>query len=315
MQMAEDESGTSRQLFTSYAREDLERVTTLKRGLERLHHQVWIDDRLSVGQEWWDEILLQIRRCDAVVVAVSPALIKSRASGLERTYARRLGKRILPVFVRPVSAQLLPPDLAAVQFVDYSEPGADAAFQLAFALNGLPPSPPLPDPLPEPPPVPVSYLSSLGEQVKAATLTLDEQFAIVARLRDALAEPEEREDALSLLRALDRRVDLYHAPARQISEVLAQQQGTGHGGKAAAEVAGPDGPVIASRTSADNRRSTSGTEPSRSRTLSEQERRSAAAGVPEGWYPDPTGRHRLRWFDGDWSDWASDGGPALLDIL
>lgn len=40
-----------------------------------------------------------------------------------------------------------------------------------------------------------------------------------------------------------------------------------------------------------------------------------AAAPPAGWYADPSGRHRLRWFDGDWSRWATDVGPAIDDPL
>src|SRR5262245_5500622 len=33
-----------------------------------------------------------------------------------------------------------------------------------------------------------------------------------------------------------------------------------------------------------------------------------------GWHADPTGRHRVRYHDGDrWTAWAADDGPAALD--
>lgn len=36
--------------------------------------------------------------------------------------------------------------------------------------------------------------------------------------------------------------------------------------------------------------------------------------TPDGWYPDPTGRHQLRrWEAGRWSDWVSTGGQMGTD--
>jgi Trypsin-like peptidase domain/TIR domain len=210
-------------LFVTYAREDRALVDRLRTGLQRLRHEVWIDDRLVVGDAWWDVILRQIRQSDAILVAVSPALLQSQASALEREYARRLGKVILPISVRPVRPELMPPDLASLQMVDYSEPDVGAAFELADALAHLPQSPELPDPLPEPPPVPLSYLSDLTARVRAPSLTLDEQLALVARLRSALGKPTEHVPALELLRTLQRREDLYIGPAREIDAILAAE--------------------------------------------------------------------------------------------
>ena len=36
--------------------------------------------------------------------------------------------------------------------------------------------------------------------------------------------------------------------------------------------------------------------------------------TPAGWYPDPTGRHQNRWFDGeDWTDSVADGQTVASD--
>ena len=37
--------------------------------------------------------------------------------------------------------------------------------------------------------------------------------------------------------------------------------------------------------------------------------------VPAGWYDDPSGRHQLRYFDEDWTDWAADEGVTVEDPL
>ena len=36
--------------------------------------------------------------------------------------------------------------------------------------------------------------------------------------------------------------------------------------------------------------------------------------APEGWHPDPTGRHQLRWWDGStWTDWVTTDGRTAQD--
>ena len=46
-----------------------------------------------------------------------------------------------------------------------------------------------------------------------------------------------------------------------------------------------------------------------SSTASEQ----PESATPPGWYPDPSGRHLLRWFDGDWTAYASNYGAVVED--
>jgi hypothetical protein len=268
------------QLFCSYAREDREGVRALLDGVRHLRHQVWVDERLSGGQAWWDEILAQLRKCDAMLIAVSPALLESQASALERQYGSRVGKPLLPVIIRPVLADLLPPDLAPLQAIDYTAPGPNAAFELAGALYSLPPARPLPDPLPDPPPVPISYLSGLSDRVRAATLSLDDQLAVVARLRTAMERPREREAATELLEAMRQRTDLYHTPAVEIDKLMRERP------------AATAAPVEAPR---------------------EERRPEPASDVPAGWYPDPSKRHELRYFERDWTRWASDRGTVVDD--
>jgi TIR domain len=211
-------------LFVSYARQDRPKVSSLVAGLELLHHEIWLDEQLSGGQRWWDQILSGIRRCDALLPILSPAALESHACTLERHYAKELGKSVLPILMEPIHTDLLPPDLAVVQYVDYTTPGERAAFQIAGNLAALPPAPPLPDPMPEAPPVPISYLSELGQRVTAPTLSLDEQLALVSRLRMALQRSNERDAAIDLLIKLQQRDDLYYAPAMELVKLTSQSQ-------------------------------------------------------------------------------------------
>jgi hypothetical protein len=217
--MTADTPGPPLHLFISYARADRERLLQLRAVLKSLHHEVRVDDRLTVGQEWWNEICQQIRNCDVMVVALSPALVESQASINERDYARALGKVLLPVLLRPVRPESLPPDLALLLPVDYTEPGVDADSELAEALDKLPASPALPEPLPPTPELPMSYLSSLSAPVRAETLSREDQLALVSRLRAALDNEGQRDTARELLRVLHSREDLYSDAGREIEAI------------------------------------------------------------------------------------------------
>jgi hypothetical protein len=213
--------------FVSYARRDKARVQSLAGVIQRLGHEPWVDTNLSGGQAWWDEILRRIREADVFMFAVSEASLESEACGQERSYAQGLGKPVLPVMVARVRPQLLPRDLAALQFVDYSVPGEDAALQFAGAVMNVRAARALPDPLPPPPPIPVSYLSGLGQRVVAPSLSLEDQRGVVAELGGALRRSrghEEHDDhaaALDLLHRLNERPDLYAETARRIDELIA----------------------------------------------------------------------------------------------
>jgi TIR domain len=213
--------------FVSYSRRDQAQVSSVARRLNQLGHEAWMDDKLTGGQAWWDEIVSSIQRADAFLFALSEASLESQACTLERGYARALGKPLLPVAVDVVAPQLLPPDLAAIQFVDYSKPGEEAAIQLAGALARVPPAPALPDPLPPPPAVPVSYLSDLSQLVFAESLSLSEQRSLVVSLEEALRrsrtlkDPDDHQAALDLLRRFEQRADLYAETDRRIKEIMA----------------------------------------------------------------------------------------------
>jgi len=270
--------GRQLHVFISYAREDSAVVRTLQDGLETLNHKVWFDQRLNGGQDWWDRILQQIRECDVMIIAVSPALLESGAAVKEREYARLLGKPLLPAQVNPVLPELLPADIAPLQMVDYSNLGPMTAFQLAAALAAVPPAPPLPEPLPEPPARPMSPLAELAQRLRAQHLTLQDQLALVSSLRYEIIRARERAAALELVRTLQRRPDLYYATWQELDELMQREWAIRED------------------------------EAIQGAPKEEQESTS-----PPGWYPDPSGRHQLRWFDDDWTSYASDHGTVVDD--
>lgn len=209
-------------VFVSYSSKSKSKVQTLAQDLEMAGHQIWFDHKLTGGQAWWDQILEQIRQCDIFIFALTPDALDSYPCKLEYTYAHDLGKNVLPVLLADgVSINLLPPELTTIQFVDYRGDDKQAAFRLVNALNGLPPARPLPDPLPEPPPVPISYIGNLKDQIdSSASLSFEEQASLIFKLKEHLNDEDNREDALTLLRHLRRRDDLYAKIGEEIDALI-----------------------------------------------------------------------------------------------
>jgi TIR domain/Interferon-induced transmembrane protein len=216
-------------LFFSYARPDRERADFLAQRLRQAGNEVWLDTELTGGQVWWDKILDQVRSCDALVMMVSWASIKSQACMHERHYATQLGKAVLPVAVERIRAEVLPTDIGRLQVIDYSQPSEAAAFQLVGSVMRLPPPPPLPDPLPEPPSIPISYLSAIADRLGRPDLSRDDQFAIVGILEEALgsADQSDRASARQLIAEMEGRTDLLAAVDKRIAALKDLRRTTG----------------------------------------------------------------------------------------
>jgi hypothetical protein len=239
-------------LFISYARADRPRAEILAGRLKQAGNTVWLDSDLRVGQAWWDNILEQIRFCDAIVVGVSKAALKSVACQRERQYAMHLGKPVLPLTFEPIDSVPLPIDIAPLQVIDYSTPDESSGFVLMGALSALPPPAVLPDPLPDPPQMPPPPLADLVTLLNQQQLSMNDQFAIIGQLEVALApsaDDRERRVALELLPQFAARSDLLEIVARRIDALRPQTGGAGdqHPGGApqwppSAPAAGPQWP-------------------------------------------------------------------------
>lgn len=104
-------------IFVSYARVDkpfcIQIVTTLD------VHDVWFDDRLYAGQDWWKEILRRLDWCEGFVYLLSPDSVKSEYCQKELEIAQSLGRHIFPVVIHPDTP--IPTSLDEIQFVDLSK--------------------------------------------------------------------------------------------------------------------------------------------------------------------------------------------------
>jgi hypothetical protein len=294
-------------LFISYSRRDEDVVKALTRGLEAAGVDVWRDHELHGGDAWWSVILERIRGCSVFVFALSDtSLYRSKPCRAELEYAMLLRRPVVPVQVGAVSSMRAMP-LADLQVVPYRTDDATSGFAVLAAVNQAGArTVPLPEPLPPSPPIPYGYLLALSKKIDVGDLAPAEQMRVVDDLRRALRDEQEDAVRADIIRMLtDMRSKSWTAVVadREIEDVLAT-----HGAPARIPTAEHDGP--------------SGDAPGRS--VAHQDARGASTGSgkdaphrapPPGWYPDPSHRHQWRWFDQDWTPWASDHGAVVDDPL
>jgi non-canonical purine NTP pyrophosphatase (RdgB/HAM1 family) len=117
-------------IFVSYARVDKARVLELVQALKI--HDVWFDDRLNLGQEWWSEIERQIAACNCFMFAISPESLASEYCQKELEVARKLGKPVAPVLLKPAA---VPEDLNRLHIITFTD-GLTPESTIGL-LNGL----------------------------------------------------------------------------------------------------------------------------------------------------------------------------------
>lgn len=211
------------QIFISYSRSDQDKVKEFAEVLQATGNDVWIDQQLTGGQRWWDNILENIRQCEVFVVAVSPKSLDSHACKLELSYAVKLGKGVIPLLISDeVNVNQLPSPLNEIQYVDCRRQDK-AVVALLRAMNNLPRPAALPDQLPESPPVPVSYLSNLRDKVDTSgNLSLNDQIGLACQLRNHLEEGGDPQEIRELLLRLRKRHDLFLRAGDEIDAAMAE---------------------------------------------------------------------------------------------
>jgi tetratricopeptide (TPR) repeat protein len=211
-------------IFISYSR-NREDIKRLGQELEKLGQMVWFDNELQKrgGQSWWNNIILEIQKADVVIISITRDALDSYPCELERDYALKLGKQLLPVVMKREGEDWyyreLPQTLAEIQTVNFT--AENALDQLRDSISNLPPTKPMPDPMPAPPPVPVHELNVLSEQMRNQD-TEDNQLIWLTRLKKHLNDPKIKHEAYSLLQRFSRLRSLYKYPAHEADELIAK---------------------------------------------------------------------------------------------
>jgi|GEM_PF-865983 len=90
-------------LFISYSRADKLFIEQLVPLLKKVfpHHEIWWDDDLTGGEDWWERILSEIGDCDLFMYLLSNDSLTSEYCQNEFREALRLRKLCVPVIIRP----------------------------------------------------------------------------------------------------------------------------------------------------------------------------------------------------------------------
>lgn len=119
-------------IFISYARNDLPTCRQLVQMLDA--HEVWFDQKLKGGQDWWQEILDKLDWCECFVYLLSPESINSEYCEKEAKLAQEIEKIIVPVIIR--RGTQVPKYLNHIHYVDLSE-GLDVVHRIVELMNAL----------------------------------------------------------------------------------------------------------------------------------------------------------------------------------
>jgi predicted ATPase/class 3 adenylate cyclase len=101
-------SGDEPFIFVSYSHDDSELVFPELERIKALGYNVWYDDGLSAGNNWTNELALNLSKAALVIYIITPNSVLSRHCANEVHYALDLEKPVLAIHFRPA---VLPPGL------------------------------------------------------------------------------------------------------------------------------------------------------------------------------------------------------------
>lgn len=103
-------------LFVSYARVDKPYCVQIVRALT--DHDIWYDQRLFAGTNWWHEIYRRLEWCEGFLWLLSPDSVRSTACLREFNLAHSLGRIVFPLLIHPETE--VPEALRDIHHVDFS---------------------------------------------------------------------------------------------------------------------------------------------------------------------------------------------------
>lgn len=125
------------EVFLSHASQDREFASKLAGELHRHGVPVWYSETNMLGaQQWQDEIGNALRRCDWLVVVLSPRAVESMWVKRELGFAlqqKRYENKIVPILYEPCDFELLSWVLPILQVVNFQvtfEDGCRALMRL-----------------------------------------------------------------------------------------------------------------------------------------------------------------------------------------
>jgi len=104
-------------IFISYARVDKAFCTQVAEVLDI--HEVWYDQRLRVGANWWKQILKRLDWCEVFIYLLSPDSVVSEYCRREFEVVSKLNKIIIPILIDEHAN--IPKPIEHIQYADFTE--------------------------------------------------------------------------------------------------------------------------------------------------------------------------------------------------
>ncbi|MBL1179025.1 TIR domain-containing protein [Pantanalinema sp. GBBB05] len=116
-------AGVALDVFVSYSRKDADFARRLNDALQIQGKTTWFDqESIAAGSaDFQQEIYRGIESANHFLFVISPSAIASPYCSGEVEYAVKLNKRIITVLAHPTDPSTLPPELASVQWIDFSQ--------------------------------------------------------------------------------------------------------------------------------------------------------------------------------------------------
>jgi WD40 repeat protein len=117
-------------VFISYSRKDIAFARLLHSALKDNGLETWIDwQDIPPSADWLAEVYEAIEGSDSFIFIISPTSVDSEICSLEIAHAAKNNKRLIPIVIGDIDAGIVPPKLAALNWIFFKE--GDAAFQQA----------------------------------------------------------------------------------------------------------------------------------------------------------------------------------------
>jgi hypothetical protein len=210
------------QIFLSFTLEDRVTANALAADLRQVDYEPFVDEELTGGQAWWEQVLTHVDQCDVFMPVISAHYLESTACALEAQYAHALGKAFVAIVIDNVNLTRLPSYVTDAQRIDYSSAERSSVIELIRACKSVPTAPPLPDPMPARPARPIASLSVCRRQIDSAeALTYAQQNTLLSDLHARLDGPD-RPAVLALLNQFAKRRDVALSIAGELHDLLGE---------------------------------------------------------------------------------------------
>ena len=125
------------EVFVSYSRTDGDFARKINEQLQLNGKTTWFDqESIATGSDFQREIEKGIEQADNFLFIISPEAVESEYCANEVAYASQLNKRFVTVYYRDTDPKTMPPELAAVQWINFKELDFHSAFsQLVRTLD------------------------------------------------------------------------------------------------------------------------------------------------------------------------------------